>query len=108
MTAWSGQESRVAFPDWEIGTCGIGVAVSGGQGACQQVQAASEAVNDGPGLGIDNGVQPFNVGEAIKLFSGLRIGIYRHGIGPILPPSTNTFYKNWDLGYGPIDCSFSV
>jgi hypothetical protein len=65
-------------------------------------------MNDSPRLGVDDGVEGFDIGEAVQLFAGLRIGIYSEGIGCVSGPCIESFLQNWDLGYGPINGSFSV
>ena len=59
-------------------------------------------------LSIYHRIEGFNADEAVKLFSGIRIGIDRYGIGFVTPPQNDPFLHHWDLGYGPIDSSFSV
>lgn len=95
-----------ALPEGEVGGFGIREAVALGQG--QQIEAASDTVNDGPCFRIDNGVNRLDISKAVELFTGLRIGINAHGIGFISFPRDNTLLQDWDLGYGPIDSSFSV
>jgi hypothetical protein len=108
FTASGGVKRLLGFPYGEIGIGRIGMPITSSKGTSEQIEAASDAMNDSAGLCIDNGIKRFNVGEAIKLFAGLRLGIYRDGIGLLLSPLNDTFRKSWDLGYGPIDCSFSV
>lgn len=103
-----GHELVLAFPKGKIGAGGIWEAVSGGQRASEQIQAASDAVDDGPCLRVNDGVEGSDITEAIELFSRLRIGIYSDGVGLAAPPSCDTFFQNWELGHGPIDCSFRV
>ncbi len=96
------------LPDGKICALGTTHAVACGQGAHQQIKTAPDAMNDDPRLRIDNWIEGFDVAQTVKLFSRLRIGIYSDGIEFLSFPGNNTFLQDWDLGYGPVDCSFSI
>jgi hypothetical protein len=101
-------KSLLALPDGEIGIGRIRKPVPGRKGTRKKIQAASDAVHDCPRLRANQGIEGFDLCEAIKLFSGLRLGIYSNGVGLTAPPLEKAFHKHWELGYGPIDCSFSL
>ena len=94
--------------DGKVSACRVLEAIACGQGAREQIKATADAVDNYPCFGVDNGGQWLDISEAVQLFSGLRIGIYSEGIGCVSHPRGEAFFQDWDLGYGPIDCSFSV
>jgi hypothetical protein len=101
-------EVDLSFPNGEISTFGFWEAVACGQGAGQQVETTANTMNDGASLSVDDSVERFDISKAIKLFSGLRIGINQHGIGFVSFPGDKALRKIITLGYGPIDSGLSV
>lgn len=97
-----------ALPNREMSLPVVREIVSCGERAGENVETASNAVNDHASFGIDYRGNGFDLGEAVELFAGLRIGIDRYGIGFVLSPRDDAFFQHWQLGYGPIDSSFSV
>lgn len=106
--AFGVHEIGFRLPNGEIGTLGFREAVTLGQSTSQQVKAATDAVDDGSGFCIDDRIERLDFREAVQLFAGLRIGISFHGVGRAPTPLNDAFLKHWELGYGPIDSSFSV
>jgi hypothetical protein len=103
-----GQEGGMVFPDGKIGTFRIREAIARSQGARQQIQTTSDAVNYRPSLRVNDGIERLDITQAVNLFSGLTIGINSDGIGFVTHPAIDTFFQNWELGYGPVDCGIGV
>jgi hypothetical protein len=106
-TARRSQKFSLTLPDGKISIGEYGGPVSGRQCACQEIEAAADAVNKGARFRANKRIKGLDLMEAIDFLSGLRFGIYPDGVG-FAPPFDGTFHEDWDLGYGPIDCSFSV
>jgi len=102
------QEISFGLPNGEEGTLRLGEVVTGRQSTSKKVQTAADAVNDGPRLGLDKGINRFDVREAVELFSRLGIGIYSDGVSLIFLPPDDAFHKRYVLGYGPVNGSLSV
>ena len=106
LSRWR-QKLSLTFPDGEICAAGASV-VPDSQGGRHQVEAAADTVNNRARLSIDDGVESLDIVEAIKLFSGVRLGVWADHVGFVVPPLSDTILQNWELGHGPLDCSFSV
>ena len=102
------QEIGLTLPDGEVGVSWFDVSVARGERASKNIETAADTVNDCASLGVDDGIGRREVAYPVELFSGLRIGIDHDGIRLVSPPRDDTFLQLWQLGYGPIDSSFSV
>lgn len=92
----------------KVGTSGFWEPVSGGESTSKDIKAAPYAVYDNPCLGVNERIERFDIGQAVNLFSGLRIGIDARGVGVVSLPLDDPFDQNWELGYGPIDSGLSI
>ena len=107
LLALRDQEVSLAFPDREVSATGR-TPVAYSQSASQKVETTPYTVDNGADFRVDKRVDWLDIGEPIKLLSWLRIGIYSDGIGFIGAPCEQALLQCWELGYGPLDCSFSV
>ena len=92
----------------KVGACRFWETVSRGQSTRKDIKAAPYAVYDDPCLGVNERIERFSIGEAVKLFSGLRIGIDARGEGFVSLPLDDPFDQNWELGHCPIDRGLSI
>jgi hypothetical protein len=106
LTAGRSIEILLGFPDGKSGFGGIREAIAVSQAASENIQAAADAMDDSARLRVDDGIKLPQIGKAIELFSRLRFCVYSDGVGLAVSPLADTFFEDWELGYGPIDSSF--
>jgi hypothetical protein len=84
------------------------LAVATGQARGKDVQASSDAVNDGADLSVDNSRHWPQLFEFDDLFSAVSVDLYRQAIGATLGPIGNSRFQAIEVGFGPINCCLGV
>jgi hypothetical protein len=84
------------------------VAIAHSEGVYENVEAASQAVNDRAGFCIDDSGNRLNISKLDAFLAFFRVQFFNQTIRGILFPGLNSPIEDLELGYGPINAGLSV
>ncbi len=98
-----------ALRDWKVDVVLPKFRVAVGDSRRENIKATAKPVDDRPDLSVDNAWKRFGDAKLNEMLSRLRVRIVPDQLKcGTLPPSLKPLFEGWELGYGPIDTSFSV
>lgn len=74
----------------------------------KQVERAPHRINDRPDLGVEDGIGITKAIDHQKFAGSLRIRLCDDRIWAFIDIGDGTLFKDWDLGYGPVESGLSV
>jgi len=92
-----------AAADWKVDVFWRHCAISLGERDGEHIQAAPDAVDNGPDLSVDDQGHRLDISDANELLARLRIQVFQKRMRAFLTPSGHSPAKNWELGFGPIN-----
>lgn len=103
------EKVRLPFVDGEMQVGVLFHAVSSEQRREQQIEAASERVDDGACLGVRDGIGWSKaVAGHQHIARSIRVRLHDDVIWAAPDEGFESLFEEWDLGYGPVDCSLGI
>ena len=97
-----------ASEDWKMPIAIRSFAVALGEGARNEIEGASQRVNDRPDPSIERQGKRLFLNSYNQIIARLRVSLTHLAIGASLSPFVEGLLEQWDLGYGPVDSGLSA
>jgi hypothetical protein len=86
------------FPDWKVHVSSRCFAVAPGKGCTQQIEAAADAIQNGPDFRVDNRGKSLHIIENEKHSFSVRIALFNNSIGFACREGLDSFMQYLHLG----------